>query len=268
MKTFMFKVNDIIIWGGLSPQSTKLACSRMCMGMLKSWQAYKPRSSQDNKLTSWQIIELLDWKITGWQDGKIDSRMTWWQGKMLFSEKIASDRAGKRKWGASANPELAEDCSRSLQSICPRESLKVSQAREWGNANLMTSKFKVDNPSVPATPPPAAEAIALLAAPELPPPPRALRGACMWSLKICWPFKELNLGSNCPCSTAITFGTNHVVWKRKLWPHLSGTNRYKRQSLGLQNIFHVVSQNRRTIGANLDLTIQPLLKRRTATWPR
>ena len=34
-------------------------------------------------------------------------------------------------------------------------------------------------PAPPPTPaPPAAEAIALLAAPELPPPPRALRGAC------------------------------------------------------------------------------------------
>ena len=96
--------------------------------------------------------------------------------------------------------------------------------------------FKVNNPPVPAAaPPPAAEAIALLAAPELPPPPRALRGACMRTFKIYqnyWQFKEFNLGSNCSCSAAITFGTNHVgsgLWKRKLWPHLSGTNRYKRQ---------------------------------------
>ena len=38
----------------------------------------------------------------------------------------------------------------------------------------------VENLSIPATPaPPAAEAIALLAAPELPPPPSALRGACI-----------------------------------------------------------------------------------------
>ena len=86
MKTIMFKVN-IIIWGGLSPQSTKLASSRMCMSMLKGWQAYKPRSSQDNKLTSWQIIELLDWQMTGWQDDKIVE----WHGdivKCYFPKKL------------------------------------------------------------------------------------------------------------------------------------------------------------------------------------
>ena len=41
------------------------------------------------------------------------------------------------------------------------------------------TKSVMSSPAPPPTPaPPAAEAIALLAAPELPPPPRALRGAC------------------------------------------------------------------------------------------
>ena len=55
--------------------------------------------------------------------------------------------------------------------------LTSSENLKHGIDNFKTSKL--DDPSVPVTPPPpAAEAIALLAAPELPPPPRALRGAC------------------------------------------------------------------------------------------
>ena len=74
------------------------------------------------------------------------------------------------------------------------------------------------NPSVPATPlPHAAEAIALLAAPELPPPPSALRGACIQDIryKYCCS-QKFNLGSNCPCCPTIAFSSNHGLVSGKV----------------------------------------------------
>ena len=47
------------------------------MRKLKSWQAYKLRSSKANKFTSWQIYNL---QMTWWQDDK----MTWWHNDMTL----------------------------------------------------------------------------------------------------------------------------------------------------------------------------------------
>ena len=74
---------------------------------------------------------------------------------------------------ASATQELVEGCSHFLQNIFQQGSLILH-----GNSCGWKDVRYVENSSIPATPTPA-EAIALLAAPELPPPPRALRGACI-----------------------------------------------------------------------------------------